>query len=98
VIDYHGREDIISITEDCLYMYNEILYSRHKETEHTPLDLSQLSLSTDSDIDDGSVNLSINNHYFSNNGSAGHCSQSNTSRSHCTSFISSTPTPTNDNV
>lgn len=91
----------MSITEDDLYMYNEILYSRHKETEimeHTPLDLSHLSLSSDSEIDDGSVNLSFNNHYCSNNGSAGHCSQSNTSRSQCTSCISSTPTPTNDNV
>lgn len=102
----HGRaDDVISITEDDLYMYNEILHSRHKHSEmmlqHTqpPLNLSHFSLLTaDSEDDaDGSVCL-VNDHYCSNNGSAGHSSQPNTDSSQRTSCVSGTPTPTNDDT
>ena len=101
MIDCGGREDEIrSITEDDLYMYNVILYSQ-KETMTqqqimTSLHLSHLSLLTDSEIDDGSVHLS-NDYYCSNIGSAGNYSESQTDTSRTIS-VSSTFTANNDNV
>lgn len=91
----HGREDdFISITEDDLYMYNKILYPRQEHQTETLLALSQLSILTDSESDDGSVRLS-NDYYCTNSGSAGH---SLPTSSQPTSSVSSTPTTGIDNA
>lgn len=103
MIDYGKEDDVRSITEDDLYMYNKILYSWNAQTkalllqqQQTPLDLSHLSLLTDSEMDDGSVHLS-NDHYCSNIGSGGHYSESQTNTSH-TSRISSILTESDDDA
>lgn len=101
MIDSGKEDDVTSITEDDLYMYNKIVYPWHiKDTEtmlETPLVLSQLSLLTDSEFEDGSVNsLHLSNDYYrTNSGSAGRCSQSNATSSQ-RSHASSTPTNSND--
>ena len=104
MIDHGNEDDVVSITEDDLYMYNKIVYPWHikctSETMlETPLVLSQLSLLTDSEFKDGSVcSLNLSNDYYrTNSGSAGRCSQSNaTSSQH--SHTSSTPTNSNDDT
>ena len=103
MIDHGTEDDIISIMEDDLYMYNKILYPWHikqiEAMQETPLVLSQLSILTDSEIEDGSVtSLHLSNDYYcTNSGSAGRCSQSNaTSSQH--SHASNTPTNSNDDT
>ena len=82
-------------------MYNKILYPWQKQQaeilqQPTPLTLSQLSILTESDTDDGSVRLS-NDYYCAKNGSAGDCLKSNTSSSQ-TNSISSIPATVAANV
>ena len=103
MIDHGTEDDVISIMEDDLYMYNEILYPWHTKhidaMQETPLVLSQLSILTDSEFEGGSVtSLQLSNDYYrTNSGSAGRCSQSNATTSQH-SHTSNTPTNSNDDT
>ena len=73
VTDHSTEEDIMSITEDDIYMYNMIFHPCHIETMQETSFVS--SLLSESDTEDGSgITLRFSNDYYCTNNSR--CSQS----------------------
>lgn len=82
--------DTTSITDrDVSYMLEKILDQQRTLLE-THLCDSSLFISSDSEEDDGIADLSVTTHYC-DGGSAGHCSQSNTSSYGQRTSCASTP-------